>query len=126
MEGVEFGEDEGGIDFGAAEEAVVEEKSLIKKIWKDPKKRIYAIIGLLLLSLLLFDGEPEAESELKKKEEVKKVEKKKNKVIQFDFDNYIFKEEIIRDLFSKGYEVQNMKYKEMYEIYLQNGFISSL
>ncbi len=47
-------------------------------------------------------------------------EKKKNKVIQFDFDNYIFKEEIIRDLFSKGYEVQHMKYKEMYAIYLHN------
>lgn len=46
------------------------------------------------------------------------ADNKNNKVIQFDFENYVFKEEIIRDLFEKGYKVQHMKFKQMFAIYL--------
>ncbi len=48
-EEVDFDEDaESGGEFGMTEP---EEKSFIKRIWKDPKKRIRAIIGLVLLIL---------------------------------------------------------------------------
>lgn len=38
-------------------------------------------------------------------------------IIQFDFENYVFKDEIIHELFNKGYRVQHMKFKQMYAIY---------
>lgn len=60
-----------GIDFSGTEAAP--EKSLFKRIWKDPKKKkiaIYSIVGLLLLSLLM-DTETTPVKEEPKKEEAK-------------------------------------------------------
>lgn len=49
-----------------------EEKSIIKKIMKDPRKRIYAIVAILVLMVLLIDDEPSSPS-VSKEENTKAV-----------------------------------------------------
>lgn len=77
-EEVEFDEFEGGEGFG---EEVVKEKSLLKRIWKDKRKRTY-LIAVILIGALLFllseDPKPSQPvvTEQPKKEENKKDEKK--------------------------------------------------
>lgn len=65
--GIEFdGPTDGDeLDFATEnKESVVEEKSFIKKILKDPRKRLYAIVGTVLFLLFMFvDSEPETTTE---------------------------------------------------------------
>ncbi len=69
-------DEEDSLDFNSsATEAVPEEKSFIKKIMKDPKKRIYAIVGILLLGLFLLDDSEESSAPKEDKSKRKKVEK---------------------------------------------------
>lgn len=64
LEGEGFGEEE-------------EEKSFIKRIWKDKKKRMYLIIAILVLPLLLLDDSPPEPKVSKDKKEEKAEDKPK-------------------------------------------------
>ncbi len=67
-----FGGDDG--EFGSE----VEEKSLLKRIWKDKRKRTYFIAGVLILGLLLL-GDEDTEPPPSQEKTVKKVKAKKDK-----------------------------------------------
>ena len=77
QEEVDFDTFEEGAGFG---EAAVEDKSLFKRIMKDPKKKRIAIGAVVLLAILLFfDGESEPEPINKETKSAKTKEIKKKK-----------------------------------------------
>ncbi|MBY0516581.1 MAG: FHA domain-containing protein [Bacteriovoracaceae bacterium] len=68
--------EEGGVDFSANDQ--VQEKSLIKRIMKDPKKkRIAIIVIVLLMVVMLLDDEPAKETKPVEEKKETKVDPKK-------------------------------------------------
>jgi pSer/pThr/pTyr-binding forkhead associated (FHA) protein len=92
-------------EFGIAE---VEEKSAIKRILKDPKKRMRLIIGILILGvgLMLLDDEPVK----KKKKTVKKDAKQAKVDVKKDLSKKTFSKDITEKL-EQNYALALAKYE---------------
>lgn len=103
--GLEFEAGDGEeLDFNTSVgEIQVEEKSLIKKIWKDPRKRLYAIVGILLLSVFLIDTDTAPETNTPANGEKPKVNnQKKPKEKKFTKE--------VQDIIDQNYALALAKY----------------
>lgn len=69
----EFGGEDGEFD------APTEEKSFIKKIWADKRKRLYLIVGIVVFLLVMLDTSEETSTPQEKPKTVKKEVKKEDK-----------------------------------------------
>jgi len=78
---IDFNEGEEGLSFEDEAEEIVEEKSIIKKIMSDPKKRLYAIVGVIafIFIFLVDESEQTPAEDPNKKENKGKIVKKKDK-----------------------------------------------